>query len=213
MPKGWTNNTHGSRSKSWRWLQDNYQAVADHLSPFEYEATRRYDKGNYWWELRACDYYDEFEKEKICWGNLAKGAPFSLELVKSYVNAPACIMNTNDRYILGCINSKLLWWYLKQIAPQRRGGFIEAKPHYVKQLPIRLIDFENTKDKKLHDTVVKLVERMLQLNKDLQKAKTSHRKEVIQRQINTTDKQIDKLVYKLYDLTEKEIAIVEEGVK
>ena len=52
---------------------------------------------------------------------------------------------------------------------------------------------------------------MIQLNKDIQKAKTSHKKEVIQRQINATDKQIDKLVYKLYDLTEEEIAIVEKG--
>ena len=43
--------------------------------------------------------------------------------------------------------------------------------------------------------------------------KTSHKKEVIQRQINATDKQIDKLVYKLYDLTDEEIAIIEDGVK
>ena len=43
--------------------------------------------------------------------------------------------------------------------------------------------------------------------------KTEHEKTVIQRQIDATDKKIDQLVYKLYDLTEKEIAIVEENVR
>ena len=37
-------------------------------------------------------------------------------------------------------------------------------------------------------------------------------KEMLQRQIDATDRQIDRLVYELYDLTEEEIRIVEEGV-
>lgn len=43
------------------------------------------------------------------------------------------------------------------------------------------------------------------------KKKTAPEKTAIQRQINATDLQIDKLVYKLYDLTDDEIAIVEEA--
>ncbi|MCH8272286.1 MAG: hypothetical protein IIB41_03420, partial [Candidatus Marinimicrobia bacterium] len=77
---------------------------------------------------------------------------------------------------------------------------------------IHKIDPENPEDTKQYNNIVKLVKHMLQLNKDVQKAKTSHKKEVIQRQTNATDKRIDKIVYKLYNLTEEEIAIVEEGV-
>jgi len=42
-------------------------------------------------------------------------------------------------------------------------------------------------------------------------AATTHDKTVLQRQINTTDRQIDRLVYELYDLTDDEIRIVEEA--
>jgi len=51
---------------------------------------------------------------------------------------------------------------------------------------------------------------MLNLNKQLAEAKTDHEKTLIQRQIDATDNQIDKLVYELYDLTPEEIVIVEK---
>ena len=40
---------------------------------------------------------------------------------------------------------------------------------------------------------------------------TEHAKEVSQRQIDTTDRQIDRLAYELYGLTDDEIRIVEEA--
>ena len=59
--------------------------------------------------------------------------------------------------------------------------------------------------------MVELVERMLGLHKALPQAKTDHDKTLLQRQIKTTDKQIDKLVYELYGLSDEEIGIVEGG--
>lgn len=64
-------------------------------------------------------------------------------------------------------------------------------------------------DKSHHDKIVSLVEQMLSLNKRLPSAKTDYEKTSLQRQIEATDKQIDKLVYELYGLTEEEIRIVE----
>ena len=57
--------------------------------------------------------------------------------------------------------------------------------------------------------MVELVEQMLQLHKDIDSARTPQDKELIQRQINATDKQIDALVYELYGLTEDEKQLVE----
>ena len=51
---------------------------------------------------------------------------------------------------------------------------------------------------------------MLELQKQLAGSKTAHGKEVLQRQIEATDRQIDRLVYELYGLSEEEIGIVEE---
>ena len=57
--------------------------------------------------------------------------------------------------------------------------------------------------------MVSLVERMLELYKQLPKAKTPHEQESLQRQIAATDKQIDAFVYELYGLTEEAVRIVD----
>ncbi len=64
-----------------------------------------------------------------------------------------------------------------------------------------------------HDKMVELVERMLELHKQLPKAKTPHEQESLERTIAATDNQIDALVYELYGLTEEEVRIVEGGQK
>ncbi|RZN40365.1 MAG: hypothetical protein EFT35_03020 [Methanophagales archaeon ANME-1-THS] len=209
ISKGWTKLNAEGVKDAWAWLQNNYPSIANHLKRFSEKAQKRYDQGDYWWELRACDYYEEFEKPKICWGNLCDEASFTIDFEGFYINAPACILNSNDKYLLGCMNSKLLWRFLQEIAAERRGGFIEAKPFYVEQLPIRTINFSDPVDKALHDEMVTLVEHILELHKRLAKATTEPEKAALQRQIDETDRQIDKLVYELYGLTEEEIAIVE----
>jgi len=52
---------------------------------------------------------------------------------------------------------------------------------------------------------------MLDLTARLAGATTGHDRDVLQRQIEATDKQIDQLVYELYGLTEEEINIVESA--
>jgi hypothetical protein len=68
-----------------------------------------------------------------------------------------------------------------------------------------------TPDKANHDKMVELVDRMLSLHNELPAAKTPDEKTRIKRQIEATDQQIDNLVYELYELTEKEIQMVEAG--
>lgn len=58
--------------------------------------------------------------------------------------------------------------------------------------------------------MVQLVERMLELNKQLANAKAPHDREVLQRQIKTTDQQIYIFVYELYELSEEEVMIVKQ---
>ena len=75
--------------------------------------------------------------------------------------------------------------------------------------PIRTINFDDSTDVARHDQMVSLVNNMLDLNKKLSESKIPQAIEVLKRQIDSTDKQIDHLVYKLYDLTDEEIKIVE----
>lgn len=80
---------------------------------------------------------------------------------------------------------------------------------YVSQLPIRTIDSSNPEDVAKHDKMVSLVEQMLELHKKLGNAKPSNEKEMIQRRVDASDSEIDRLVYDLYGLTDEEIKIVE----
>lgn len=65
----------------------------------------------------------------------------------------------------------------------------------------------------MHDRIVELVSRMLDSKQEIKSANTSHQKTLLQRQIDATDREIDRLVYELYGLTDDEIAIVEEATE
>jgi hypothetical protein len=115
------------------------------------------------------------------------------------------------RFLLGILNSPLLTYFLKETGTPLRGGYFRMKTAYLNPFPIRTIDFDDPTDKAQYDQMVALIERMLELHKRLSTAKIAHEKTMIQRQIEATDRQIDRLVYELYGLTEEEIAIVEEA--
>jgi type I restriction-modification system DNA methylase subunit/predicted type IV restriction endonuclease len=99
--------------------------------------------------------------------------------------------------LLGILNSNLLNWIYST-----RFFDYEIKPIYLRVSPLADVN-----DVKLNH----LAGRMLQLHHDLAAAKTAHDKTLVERQIAATDRQIDRLVYELYGLTEEEIAVVEGG--
>jgi len=115
------------------------------------------------------------------------------------------------KYLLGTLNSTFVTFYYRNRLITNRRSIAQLKKVHLDAIPVRTIDFSDKKDKSRHDKMVSLVETMLELNKQLAKAKTSHEKTALKRQIDTTDRQIDNLVYQLYNLTKQEIAIVEEG--
>jgi len=115
------------------------------------------------------------------------------------------------QYFLGILNSRLMQHIFGLSNPQMIGKvFSEIKVIYVKRLPVRPIDFDKPEDVAMHDKMVVLVERMLNLNSRKSTEKNPEILRQLESQISTTDNQIDKLVYKLYDLNEEEIALVKK---
>ncbi len=104
-------------------------------------------------------------------------------------------------------------FYYGSISSRYRGDYLRFIYQYLEKLPILTIDFSNLEDKNRHDGMVELVEQMLVLHERLAKTTTETDKAMLQRQIDTTDQEIDNLVYELYELTEEEIAIVEGSSK
>ena len=116
-------------------------------------------------------------------------------------------------FVLGVLNSKLLRHFWIDRFYDQRKTFPKIKGTYLKKLPIRAIDFSDPEDVARHDQMVGLVEWMLELHKRLAGARIERERTVIGHQISATDRQIDRLVYELYGLTDEEIKIVEEATE
>lgn len=111
------------------------------------------------------------------------------------------------KYLLGILSSQLInFWCINYLAD-------DMNKSYLQQLPIRPINFDDPADAARYEQVVSLVDRMLDLNKGLVDSKVPLTTEVLRRQIETTDRQIDQLVYLLYDLTDEEIKTVESEIQ
>jgi hypothetical protein len=103
---------------------------------------------------------------------------------------------SNNKALLAVLNSKVVWYFLKSICVIRSGGYIEVKPQYFEQIPIPNIEA------KTQTELTELTEKAIREKNNNQQA-----------DIATIETQIDQLVYKLYDLTDEEIAIIENSVK
>lgn len=200
---------------------DRFPNALDYLKQFKTALQERRDSGRvfkntdktwfeYWDSKPIC-----FESPKIVFPDISNQNNFYLDIKGTgYLNTCYGIFLKDDskcHYILGILNSRLIEFFIKRISPFVRGGFYRYKTKYVEQLPIQTIDFSDPTNKSRHDKMVRLVESILELNKQLAQAKTPHDREVLQRQIDATDRQINRLVYELYELTEEEIKIVEGG--
>jgi hypothetical protein len=176
-------------------------------------------KGPYWYGYVYPKNVEVMSSTKILVPDIANRASFALDeggdyaFTSGYGITLRPDVQESPKYVLALLNSLLLDFYLKRISTTMRGGFFRYFTQFIERLPICTIDFSDPTDKTRYDRMVELVETMLKLHKNLQAAKTNHEKSLIQRQIDVTDKQIDQLVYELYDLTEEEIRIVEETTK
>ncbi|MFI5166433.1 MAG: Eco57I restriction-modification methylase domain-containing protein [Thermoanaerobaculales bacterium] len=118
-------------------------------------------------------------------------------------------LEIKPEYVLGLLNSKLLFWRLRTMSNLFRGGWITCTKQYFGELPIRYLSLVSRAERSRHDRMVERVDGMLALHTKLAAARTDHEKTVLQRQIDATDREIDILVYELYGLTDEEIKIVE----
>ena len=105
-------------------------------------------------------------------------------------------------YLLGLLNSKVLDYFLRQIATPFRGGYIALTRQFIEQLPIRSIDARDSGDRAEHDALVALVERILEVRRADTAVDTSE-----------WEREIDERVYRLYGLTKEEISVVESSSK
>jgi type II restriction/modification system DNA methylase subunit YeeA len=212
IPAGWTNK-HRGRKNPEEFFKESFSSLYNHFMSFSNVKSKgkglfkRDDQGDYWWELRHCDYYPEFEKEKIVWQEIVREPSFAYDNSGMYVEATAFLMTgKNLKYIIGLLNSKPVAFFFKTF--YAGGGLGEDgyryKKAFLEQLPLPSITKEN---QPIADQIVQKVDQILTLTQS-EDYDTNQKK---QQQVKNLEYEIDQLVYKLYGLTEEEIKIIEGG--
>ncbi|WP_421774230.1 DUF7149 domain-containing protein [Gracilimonas sp.] len=135
VKNGQTNKMRG-KQEPWQWFFETYPAVANYLAEFEEKAKARYDQGEYWWELRACAYYDEFEKPKIIYPNICLKPEFAFDNDFKFTNQKCFIIGLEDKFLLGYMNSTLVHFLFELILPKLRGDYYEPSYVYLKDFPV-----------------------------------------------------------------------------
>ena len=111
--------------------------------------------------------------------------------------------------ICALLNSKLINFYYVKNFTNASTLTVNISKTFLEKIPLPLIDLNNKEDKEVHDKIVTLVDNIIALNKNLSVEKNPNSITMLNRQINAVDKQIDALVYKLYNLNDEEIKIIE----
>ncbi|EQB1339663.1 class I SAM-dependent DNA methyltransferase [Campylobacter jejuni] len=199
----WVINTHnGYKNQNGEKVEainiKHYPSLKKHFDEFYPQLEKRADKGLTPYNLRNCAYIEEFEKEKIVYPCImAKEPCFSYETSFAFAMAPANIITSNSdilKYILAFLNSDFIYLMLRKFY---MGGGIEGelKTNNLEKLPIPKI---NSKNQKLADELINLVDEILKAKEQDKNANTQE-----------LENKINSLVYKLYNLTEEDIKIIE----
>ncbi|EKE81675.1 class I SAM-dependent DNA methyltransferase [Helicobacter pylori] len=184
---------------------EKYPAIKVHLDAHLDTIATRCDQGDTPYHLRNCAYLEDFEKEKIVYGEIVQEPRFYLdngecELGVFYAEATSFILTGEHlRYLLGMLHSKLITFAFKTF--YAGGGLGESgyryKKAFIERLPIPQI---TEKNQELADKITDGAKQILALKAKDPKANTQK-----------LEKEIDALVYQLYHLTDEEIKIIENG--
>jgi hypothetical protein len=136
-----------SQNRRWPWsamgsaqaeavFQDTYPGIHAYLKKFEDELRARQDKGEYWWELRPCDYYGDFEKNKLLVQCIAYYSQFAYDDEFFYVNNKVLVIPTGDLFLLAILNSRITWWIMNRTFQHMKDGGLSVDVQYLKRLPV-----------------------------------------------------------------------------
>ncbi|ECQ5420139.1 class I SAM-dependent DNA methyltransferase [Campylobacter jejuni] len=197
----WVINTHnGYKSKNGEKIEainiEHYPSLKKHFDEFYPQLEKRADKGLTPYNLRNCAYIEEFEKEKIVWAEMTKEACFVYDNSNFFTNQTCYFFTHCDyKYLLAILNSRLIVYYMQYISSHLGQGAFRWIRQYIEKLPIPKI---NSKNEKLANKLISLVDEILKAKEQDKNANTQE-----------LENKINSLTYKLYNLTEEEIKIIE----
>ncbi len=202
----WVINTHNGYTSNLKFKIppidiEKYPTLKSHLDSHWDTIATRSDQGDTPYHLRNCAYLEDFEKEKIVWASVGFVeycmTPGLFILDTNYFFEVSKFGNTKN-YLLGLLNSKLLTFWLKaKNTPLGDMGAYRNYKYNIMELPMVKI---TEKNQKLARKITDGAKAILEAKEKDPKANTQQ-----------LEKEIDALVYQLYNLTDEEIKIIEQG--
>jgi hypothetical protein len=193
----------------------NYNDVQKHVKKFEkIIKARPKDRGEIqaalklgkWWVVFATRKNIPFNSAKIVVPQRSQLNSFGYNEIPWYASADVYFITEKDKsiclkYVLALLNSKLyyLWLYHRG---KRKGEMLELYQKPLSEIPIKKTSENEQK------SFIEIVDKILSITKSndyLQNPKK-------QAKVKAIEEEIDQLVYKLYNLTQEEIKIVEGGL-
>lgn len=125
----------------------DYPHIYEYLNSFGDGFKERGAKGQHWTNLRACSFFNDFKEEKIIWIELTDVGRFAICEEEYYLlNSAYFLLPPKEfkaKFLLAILNSKLIKFYLKQIANTSGVGTLRWINNYVKEFPIPEISIES----------------------------------------------------------------------
>ena len=143
FPSKWTKQTFGANldeQAAWGRLGELYPSITAHLESFAAAGRIRRDQGDFWWELRPCNYYSSFERPRIFSTKVSLYPTFSLSESLTYAVNTSYVLPLVDTdsgwYLLGLLNSRVSEWYSRNVFSSKANGYYEVQPDPLAQFPI-----------------------------------------------------------------------------
>ena len=200
-----------------------YQAIEAHLQQFKKELTPKppgwkgekwpgRKPGTYkWFETQdAIDYIEEFDKPKFIFPDISLKPNFMFDQDGVWTCTNTCyFIVSDDRSLLGLLNSRLYGFLYQHILPVYRTGYLRFFRQYVEEIPIPVPDPKDTERVAVWNRIGALVGQRLELKRARETARSPQDLAFFKRELVALDARIDRAVYDLFGLTPDEIAIVE----
>ena len=211
IPRGFTNEKRG-KSGPRAFMESAHPAVMGHLKGHEKPLKRRDDQGDYWWELRACSYYDKLARAKIILPIISKDRRMTFDPDGICLVNSACFIPSDDLVLLAVLNSRLAQLWMKRhasvLGDADNRGRINWLPQDVERIPIPPVRTGDKEDAKRRREIVALARRMLDIRARAADASEASVRDNMEKSFAQMDRQMDEKIFALYRLNRREAKIV-----
>jgi adenine-specific DNA-methyltransferase len=119
-------------------FKKTYPSIHARFDKMRDQLIERQDQGHYFWELRSCAYYHEFEKPKLIYQEINRTDSYAYDFEGFVLNNKLFMLPEAPVWLTGILNSPVAKFYLHRSTGVPEGGFLALQWPVIKSLPVRV---------------------------------------------------------------------------